>query len=356
MLDAIYRTAASLLVGAALATLGITTSLAQVDASNDIGIRGADPSVIHTEDDYVSVESRAGRTLLVRLAPSLEELADAKPKRIWSDRDRLGEVWAPEIVFRDGQYSVYFAAGVGSDHRMYSIHSVQPDAEYGEATEIVLPDGKWAIDGLPFTYRELDYFIWSGWEGDTDVQQNIYIARLGDNDDVDGPRVVIGSPDQAWENIGAETPTINEGPQPIIDPAGQLHITYSANGSWGQNYCLADIRLQIDGDPLDPAAWFESPGCLFGANGATLADAGTLATAAKGVGHHSFVLPEGNAGSAIDPESAGSFLYHGVPTEEEPSNFWAARRWFAGTYQWVPDAPYRNKDAVDTGWGLKFSE
>ncbi|WP_449394440.1 glycoside hydrolase family 43 protein [Devosia riboflavina] len=235
-------------------------------ASGDTGIPGADPSVIRTQDGYVAVESRRGQALLVRVAPSLEDLAEARAVRIWYDRDRLGEIWAPEIVFRNGRYSVYFTAGVGSDHRMYEISSAEPDAGYGDASEILLPEDKWAIDGLPFTFEGRDYFVWSGWQGDTDVRQDIFIVRLNGDGVPEGSRSLIASPDQPWENVAGETPSINEGPQPIVDPEGQLHIVYSANGSWNSNYCLADLRLAADGDPMDAGAWAKSQGCQFGAN------------------------------------------------------------------------------------------
>lgn len=321
-------------------------------AMGDTGLPGADPSVIRTEEGFVAVESRRGHALLVRVAPTLEALPQARAVRIWYDKDRLGEVWAPEIVFRNGTYSVYFAAGVGSDHRMYQISSAEPDREYGVTSEIALPDDKWAIDGLPFTYKGDDYFVWSGWQGDTDIQQDIFIVRLSDSDQPQGPRTLISSPDQPWENIAGEAPSIAEGPQPIVDPSGQLHIVYSANGSWGPNYCLADLRLAADGDPMDASAWTKSDGCLFGANQTSLAKEGTLTTNAKGVGHHSFALNNGNPENILEAGVSSPFLYHGVPADMEPSNFWAARKWFIGTYQWAPNVAY----GTEFGWNLRFTE
>lgn len=333
--------------------LGQTEKLA--NPSGHMDITGADPSIIETPEGFVSVESVAGRTLYVRAAPSLAELADTRPIPIWRDKEGRGEVWAPEIVRRDGRYQVYFAAGVGSAHRMYVIGSDYPTSGYGKAVEVVLPQDKWAIDGLPFTYQGESYFVWSGWQGDSDLAQDIFIAAMDTEGQVMAPRVIITSPDRPWENIGNETPAINEGPQPILDPAGQLHIVYSANGSWGTNYCLADLRLKAEADPLDAGAWLSSDGCLFGANPATLAEGGTLAMKAKGVGHPTFVLPDEDA---LQPGAAGDampFVYHGVPAEEQPRNFWAARKWFIGEFQWVPDGHYGG-NAHDMGWGLVFAE
>lgn len=251
---------------------------------------------------------------------------------------------------------VYFAAGVGSDHRMYTITSKEPADNYGDATEVSLPDDKWAIDGLSFTYRGADYFVWSGWQGDVDVQQDIFIARLNPSGGVEAPRVVIGSPDQSWENIADETPSINEGPPTIVDPAGQLHIVYSANGSWGPDYCLADLRLNVGADPLDATAWLDSGGCLFGANKETLAEGAIATRGAKGVGHHSFISEEGARQQPEAAEGPMPFLYHGVPAQETPTNFRAARRWFIGSYQWLHNVTYGVGGTYEAGWSLRFSE
>jgi GH43 family beta-xylosidase len=348
-----------LLLMSSLASLSTGPALGQsVTSANPegpMGITGADPSIVRTEGGFVSVESVAGRTLYVREAPSLAELAKSRPIPIWRDRDGLGEVWAPEIVRHNGRFEVYFAAGAGSAHRMHVIKSDSPASGYGVAAEVVLPQDKWAIDGVPFTYQNKRYFVWSGWQGDVDLAQDIFIAAMDADGQVLAPRVLISSPDQTWENIGEQTPAINEAPQPVLDPAGQLHIVYSANGSWGENYCLADLRLKAGAEPLDAAAWLASDGCLFGANAATLAAGGTLAREAKGVGHHSFVLPDEDHLLAGTAETALPFVYHGVPAEEQPRNFWAARKWFIGAFQWVPDVTYGG-DSPDLGWGLAFSE
>ena len=46
------------------------------------------------------------------------------------------------------------------------------------------------------------YMIWSGWEGDENGQQNIYIAKMKNPWTIEGNRVQISSPTFDWETIG----------------------------------------------------------------------------------------------------------------------------------------------------------
>ena len=43
------------------------------------------------------------------------------------------------------------------------------------------------------------YFIWSGWEGDTNVRQNLYIARMSNPWTIDSNRVEIARPTHSWK-------------------------------------------------------------------------------------------------------------------------------------------------------------
>ncbi|MGL5817634.1 MAG: family 43 glycosylhydrolase [Phycicoccus sp.] len=118
---------------------------------------------------YVSVQSVSDAGLAVRQASSPSGLAGAPAREIWSDTGNLGEVWAPELHYEDGRYLVYFTAGRGSAHRMYLVTSATADSDYGAPVEVSLRDDRWAIDGSMFTDDGQRWFVWSGWEGTTNV-------------------------------------------------------------------------------------------------------------------------------------------------------------------------------------------
>ncbi len=65
--------------------------------------------------------------------------------------------------------------------------------------------------------------IWSGWEGDTNGQQDIYIAKMKNPWTIEGNRVKIAAPQFDWEKHGdlhdANNPphvNVNEGPQALV--------------------------------------------------------------------------------------------------------------------------------------------
>lgn len=305
---------------------------------------------------YLSAESSGGR-LYVRKAASVGGLATAVRKEVWSNLAGWPEVWAPEIV-RDGStYYIYFSAGAGPAHRMYWIRSQSPDTGYSAGTQLALPDNKWAIDGTAFAYRGQRYFVWAGWAGNTNGEQTLYIARMSSPITVTGPRRVISQPREPWEKVDVNPPTrVNEAPESIIDPSGQLHIVYSANGSWGTNYCIADLRLRAGGDPTYVWDWYKSNGCLFGSRRDIMMRGWDPTRFAKGVGHHSFVLVNGDPGTSPPPGPKFPLAFHGVPNADHPNPFWSGRYWYAGSFQWWGNIRYTRGNASNTGWSLKFYE
>ncbi|WFE36349.1 FG-GAP-like repeat-containing protein [Micromonospora sp. WMMD975] len=318
-------------------------------------VRGADPSVIRVGNTYHSVES-GGDGLYTRSAPSLAGLGDVPPRKIWSNPG-LAELWAPQLVAVGGRYHIYFSAGAGAAHRMYVISSSAPTSGYGAHQKLSLPDDRWAIDGAPFTFDNQLWFVWSGWEGTTNVEQNLYLARMSNPTTVTGPRYRISQPRESWERVVGE-PFVNEAPEPIVDPNGQLHIVYSANGSWSEQYCLGDLRLRKGGDPTYVWDWYKSNGCVLGSDAATMMSGSRALRNADGPGHHSFALPGGDARNGVPAGSRGRFLYHGVPAGMTYK--WDNRVWYEGAFTWWNAIPYARQNVpgatVDTGYSLGMTE
>lgn len=316
----------------------------------------ADPSVIRVGSTYVSVQVDSG-VIQVRQASSLDDLLAAPARTVWPNRNDLGSVWAPEIVRDGGRYYIYFSAGDDAGHRMYAISSASPDSGYTDEVRLVLPDDRWAIDGVPVTFNGQRYFLWSGWECTTDVEQNIYIARMSDPLTPVGDRHVISQPREPWERV-VGNPFVNEAPQVIKDPNGQLHVVYSANGSWSERYCLADLRLRVGGDPTRGWDWYKSNGCLFGSDPAVLMAGRPPTRSVKGPGHHTFALCDGDIAASPPAGPRFPMMYHAVPTGTPYD--WNNRYWYTGAFAWRGDTTYRRTgvpgETSDTGWSFTFFE
>ncbi|MFB6393759.1 glycoside hydrolase family 43 protein [Polymorphospora lycopeni] len=333
-----------------------TDTAAQPQPFGRTTLGGADPSVIRVGGLYVSAKSVDGG-VAVRTASTLEGIATAPKRQVWRDTGNLGEVWAPEIVHHDGRYHIYFAAGRSAAHRMYHISSATADSGYSAATKVALPGDKWAIDGVPFTHNGQRWFVWSGWAGDTNVEQNLYIARMTSPTTTTGGRYIISQPREPWERV-VGNPFINEAPQPVRDPNGQLHIVYSANGSWSSRYCLADLRLRAGGDPTYVWDWYKSNGCLFGSHADNMMSGWHATLHVDGPGHNSFVLERGDI--ATSPPSGNRFptMFHAVAKGTPYS--WSNRYWYTGTAVWWGNTTYRRANVpgatTNVGYSLKFFE
>ena len=342
---------------ALLLLLGLGFALpAGVAEAGPTGIRGSDPSVIRVGGTYIGIQTFYGGSG-GRQASSPDGLGPAPVRQVWSDNRGRGEVWAPEILHDGGRYYIYFSAGAGAGHRMYVISSDSPDSGYSAETRLALPDDKWAVDGTMFVFNGQRWFVWSGWAGDINVEQNLYLARMTNPTTPTGGRYIISQPREAWERV-VGNPYINEGPEAIKDPNGQLHIVYSANGSWSDQYCLADLRLRAGGDPTYVWDWYKSNGCLFGSNRATMMAGWDPTLYVNGPGHHSFVLLYGDIATSPPAGPRFPLMFHAVPKGTPYS--WGNRYWFSGSFCWWGNTTYGRANVpdatTDTGFGLKFFE
>ena len=256
---------------------------------NPIDVRGADPWVVKHGDIYYYCFS-IGNGVAVSKADNIHLISRNGGVIVYTapvGTSYSAEYWAPELHYIRGRWYIYVAADDGDNfnHRMYCLGSLtdDPQGEYEMLGKVSDPSDKWAIDATVLEHEDKLYFIWSGWEGDENVAQNIYIAPMSDPHTVCGDRILLSKPEYEWEKRACVNglPTINEGPE-ILKKDNTVHIVYSASGSWSDEYCLGLLTFR-GGDILDPASWTKSDKPLF-----------SKIDTAYGPGHCSFtVSPSG---------------------------------------------------------------
>lgn len=233
---------------------------------------GADPYVTYQDGYYYYIRVEHDRAIYVSKSLELSRIGQVEPKLVYqpSGSEPASEIWAPEIHYLNGKWYIYYTAGAGSNHRMYVLESQTEDAQgaYTFKGKMSPTTDKWAIDQ---TVLELDgqlYAIWSGWEGDVNVNQRIYIAKMENPWTISGERVELSKPEYTWEKQGG-TPTINEGPQIVKAPDGTVNIVYSASGSWSDFYCLGCLTLKKGEEPLKQESWIKAQEPVFEKNNST---------------------------------------------------------------------------------------
>lgn len=262
---------------------------------------GPDPWVI-SHDGFYYYTNSTGTNLTLWKTRDITDLAHAQKRVVWTPPATgpySHEIWAPELHRLDGKWYLYFAADDGSNdhHRLWVLENDAADPIHGNWTfkgKVADPTDKWAIDATVFTLQGRNYIVWSGWEGDTNGVQSLYIARLKNPWTVEGRRVRLSTPDHPWEKVGdfgwdgkvLSLPhvDVNEGPE-ILQHGGRTFLIYSASGCWTNYYELGMLSLQPGGDPMDAAAWTKSNNPVFWQN---------PAGHAYGTGHNGFFLsPDG---------------------------------------------------------------
>ena len=256
--------------------------------TNPLLSSGPDPWVIQQDTMYYYTHTM-GDHLAIYATSRMSKLGDARATTIWTPPttgDYSKEIWAPELHTFNGKWYMYFAADDGNNdnHRIYAVENDAANPITGTWTfkgKIAdAANDHWAIDATVFQYNNQLYMAWSGWQGTTNTEQDIFIAKMSDPLTIDGSRVLISSPTQSWETSGAP-PAVNEGPEALINPAGQLFITYSASGCWTDNYCLGLLTLRTGGDPMNPSDWTKSSSPVFST---------TTTNSVYAPGHNSFFV------------------------------------------------------------------
>lgn len=237
---------------------------------------GADPYSFY-KDGYYYYTHTSQNKLVIWKTKNLADLKNAESKIIWTPPAGTlysKELWAPEIHFIRGKWYIYFAADDGDNnhHRMYILENTSPDPMQGDwifkGKIADASNDKWAIDGDVFEHNGQLYMIWSGWEGDKNGQQNIYIAKMKNPWTILGKRSKISGSDFNWEKHGdLNDPNlphvnVNEGPQ-ILKHGNKLFIIYSASGCWTDFYALGMLTTDAKSDLMKSSNWKKSPEPVF---------------------------------------------------------------------------------------------
>jgi GH43 family beta-xylosidase len=259
---------------AALFTLSLVS--AQTGTfTNPLLPSGPDPFVIFHDGFYYYMNT-TGKNLTIWKTRRMSDLKDAEQKVVWTppaEGPYSHDIWAPELHFINGKWYIYFAADAGTNqtHRLWVIENISPDPfmdTWSAPHKLADSTDKWAIDGSVFENKGQLYLVWSGWEGDENGTQSIFIARLKNPWTVQDPRVRISTPQYPWEKVG-DTPgdgmphvDVNEGPE-VLKHGNKLFLIYSASGCWTDYYTLGEEIASADSNLLNPNSWKKVPHPVF---------------------------------------------------------------------------------------------
>lgn len=255
--------------------VGVSLVSAQKKFSNPLLSSGADPYSTYHNGYYYYTHTMQNKVVLWK-TKNLADLKNAESKTVWTAPKGTmysHDIWAPEFHFINNKWYVYFAADDGNNdtHRMYVLENDSEDPFKGAFEfkgKIAAESDKWAIDGNVFSYKKQLYMIWSGWEGDVNGQQNIYIAKMKNPLEIEGDRVLISKPTYPWElhgslddDINPPQVNVNEGPQ-FLEHKDRIFIVFSASGCWTDHYSLGILSFKGT-SLLDADSWVKSKEPIF---------------------------------------------------------------------------------------------
>ena len=259
-----------------LMIFNINIIYAQQTFTNPLLPSGPDPWSIY-KDGYYYYMSTTGNNLTVWKTKNIANLSTAEKKVVWTPPS-IGayskDIWAPEIHFLQGKWYIYFAADGGDNiqHRLYVLENASKDPLQGEwimKGKLTTPEDKWSIDGSVFENKNQLYLIWSGWKGDVNGEQDIYITKMKNPWTCEGNRTLISAPTFDWEKNGDlnnpnDVPhiNVNEGPE-ILKHDNKLFLIYSASACWTDTYALGMLTTTTDKDLLQTSSWVKTDTPVF---------------------------------------------------------------------------------------------
>lgn len=229
-------------------------------------LQRADPYVLYENGWYYFTASvPAYDTIVLRRSRTLEGLADAEEKVLWTKHESGPQsihIWAPELHFLFGRWYIYYAGGDKDDVweiRPYVLECTGSDPyedPWAEAGPMQCSDDDpfsfraFSLDGTVFEDRGDWYYIWAEKVGVGKQISNLYIGRMESPVRLATVQVLLTTPDYDWERVGF---WVNEGPA-LIRHGGMIYLTYSASET-GAAYCMGMLSAREGSDLLDPLSW-----------------------------------------------------------------------------------------------------
>jgi GH43 family beta-xylosidase len=232
--------------------------------SNPLLQAGPDPWVVWWKGFYYYSNS-SGKDLTLRKTADITDLDHAQTKAVWVPEPGhpwSNDLWAPELHRWGGKWYIYFAADAGqnSSHRIFVVENKNEDPIEGTWVlkgKISDSTDKWAIDATTFELKGQHYLVWSGWEGDNDGEQDLFIAHMSNPWTIDSRRTLISKPTYPWEKHGdlpGRHVNVNEGPEILIH-GNQVFLVFSASGCWTDFYTLGVLRANGSANLLEETSW-----------------------------------------------------------------------------------------------------
>lgn len=238
----------------------------------------------------------------------------------WAQTD----FWAPEVVYRDGEFLMYVAAtrlnarGTADDdaRRLGVARAQHPLGPYTLDRQPLLDD--WAIDGHPF--RDVNGTWWLFYNVRNSATRFLgatgcgnVVAELERSDSVSGPPHKVAFPSELWEGKRDHSWFWNEGAT-VLERRGTYYHMYSGGFYGDETY---GVGLATAASPTGP--WLKDPDNPLFVSGERI----------RGPGHHSLLLaPDG-----VTPYAC----YHGYVAGQ------SGRKIHLDRLHWVGDRPQMGK-------------
>lgn len=253
----------------------LTTSPVRTTYTNPLLPYGPDPWAF-CYDGYFYYTHSTRTNLTLWKVESLADLAPEAGKVVW-EAPATGplskNVWAPELHYLDngrGRKCWYTYLSGSSDEvldgqRLWVLENESDDPMAGRwtiKTQLNTPENKWSIDATVINLDGQLYCAWSGWEGDENKQQNIYLCRMSNPWTCEGPRLLLSEPTLPWERHN-DTPDpnsplhhvfVNEAPA-FLRHGDYLFVAYSASGCWTDHYAMGLLCAHLDSDLMRADSW-----------------------------------------------------------------------------------------------------